>query len=56
MFQLEKDFVNCDISIIQNTMQKFKVKERCTNTGASTKALMLNRKKKGMLQNEAYNI
>ena len=25
MFQLGNDFVNCDIPIIQNTMQKFKI-------------------------------
>lgn len=56
MFQLEKDFVNCDISIIQNTMQKFKIEGEVHKYRSLYKDIMLNRRKKGMLQNEAYNI
>ena len=56
MFQLGNDLVNCDISIIQNTLQKFKIEGEVHEYRSPFKGIMLNRKKKDMLQNDAYNI
>lgn len=56
MFQLGNDLVNCDISIIQNTLQKFKIEGEVHKYRSLYKGIMLNRKKKDMLQNDAYNI
>ena len=56
MFQLGNDLVNCDISINQNTLQKFKIEGEVHKYRSFYKDIMLNRKKKYMLQNVAYNI